>query len=138
MVQKSAKIFSEKYRVYIEDTDAGGIMYYVNYLKFMERARSDFFRKLGYQKVAVLNDKTLFVVRSCQVDYLLACQLDDLVTVTAEVESLGGSSVHFRQRVILNQKLATEAKIVIVCVDKNTLRPRRVSTEMRKSIQSYG
>ena len=75
--------FAVTVRVYIEDTDAGGIVYYVNYLKFMERARTEFMRSLGYGKTAIFSDDKMFVVHSANVQYLGAARLDDELSVTA-------------------------------------------------------
>ena len=75
--------FSHKMRVYIEDTDAGGIVYYVNYLKFMERARTEFMRSLGFGKDYIFNHDLMFVVRDVAVTYLLPARLDDELEATA-------------------------------------------------------
>ena len=81
--------FCFKLRVYIEDTDAGGIVYYVNYLKFMERARTEFMRSLGYGKDFIFNHDMMFVVRDVAVQYLKPARLDDELEATARVRELG-------------------------------------------------
>ena len=81
----SAAEFSHKLRVYIEDTDAGGIVYYVNYLKFMERARTEFMRTLGYRKSAIFDSGLMFVVRDMAVNYRLPARLDDELEATARM-----------------------------------------------------
>ena len=74
--------FSTKYRVYYEDTDAGGVVYYANYLKFFERARTDFLRALNISQNELLqSEKLIFVVRRCEIDYVSPAKLDDLVEV---------------------------------------------------------
>ena len=81
--------FSLDLRVYIEDTDAGGIVYYVNYLKFMERARTEFMRSLGFGKMYIFNHDLMFVVREVKVQYLRPATLDDELVVTAPFASCG-------------------------------------------------
>ena len=85
-----AEEFSFSLRVYIEDTDAGGIVYYVNYLKFMERARTEFMRSLGYGKDYIFNHNLMFVVRDVAVKYLKPAQLDDELQATALITHLKG------------------------------------------------
>ncbi|MFP5382843.1 MAG: YbgC/FadM family acyl-CoA thioesterase, partial [Gammaproteobacteria bacterium] len=87
-------------RVYIEDTDAGGIVYYVNYLKFMERARTEWLRALGFQHYTLLDEDFLFVVRHADVDYRRPARIDDELAVSAAVERLGRASIFFRQQVV--------------------------------------
>ena len=96
---KSAKAkCSIKYRVYYEDTDAGGVVYYANYLKFFERCRTDFLRHHSVnQKELAQKESTLFVVRKCNIDYILPAKLDDLITVTMSVKEVRAASI------ILNQ-----------------------------------
>ena len=95
--------FSIPIRVYIEDTDAGGIVYYVNYLKFMERSRTEFFRALGYHKPAILDEGLLLVVHSAQIDYHRSARLDDELSVTTCIIKLARTYVEFKQQVFRNQ-----------------------------------
>ena len=83
-------------RVYIEDTDAGGIVYYVNYLKYLERARSEWFRAMGYKKAALPDNFSMFVVTEVALKYLSPARLDDELQVSVELKSLGGVLVHHR------------------------------------------
>ena len=85
--------FSHKMRVYIEDTDAGGIVYYVNYLKFMERARTEFMRSLGYGKDYIFNSDLMFVVQDLAVSYKLPARLDDELAATATLTKLRGAGM---------------------------------------------
>jgi tol-pal system-associated acyl-CoA thioesterase len=91
--------FSLPLRVYIEDTDAGGIVYYVNYLKFMERARTEFMRSLGLDRQAIFNDALMFVVGGIALDYRAPARLDEDLHATASVTRLGGASLELWQRV---------------------------------------
>lgn len=131
------KEFSLDLRVYIEDTDAGGIVYYVNYLKFMERARTEMLRKLGFDKAGANPDSIQFVVRSAAVDYLKPASLDDELRVTAEVVELGGASIEFNQQVLRGDDLLCQAKIRIACVNGSTLKPARIGADMKAALYSY-
>ena len=87
-------------RVYIEDTDAGGIVYYVNYLKYFERARTELIRSLGVAKTAVMEDGSVFVVTSAAIDYHVPARLDDQLEAVAEVVGSGAATIEFKQAVV--------------------------------------
>jgi 4-hydroxybenzoyl-CoA thioesterase len=127
--------FSLPVRVYIEDTDAGGIVYYVNYLKFMERARTEFLRSLGYDKPAVLEEGLLLVVHSAQIDYKKSARLDDALLVTAELERLGKTYVIFKQRVFRADECLAEASIKVACVSRTAMRPAAMPTNFYYSLK---
>jgi len=110
-------------RVYIEDTDAGGIVFYVNYLKYMERARTECLRALGFGKTAIFNDQAMFVVHSLNVDYKQSAKLDELLQVEAHIMQLKRSSVIFRQNVWRDNELLCAANIKIACVDPQAMKP---------------
>lgn len=122
--------FSYKLRVYIEDTDAGGIVYYVNYLKFMERARTEFMRAAGFGKQGIFNRDLMFVVRDVNVQYREPAILDDELEVTASIVTLGGASMCLRQTVQRGDVLLADGKITIACVDRDALKPQRMPREM--------
>ena len=128
------KEFSLDLRVYIEDTDAGGIVYYVNYLKFMERARTEMLRSLGFDKAGANPESIQFVVRSARIEYLRPARLDDRLVVTARVESLGGASLDFQQQVLRGAELLCEADVRIACVDGASLKPARIGAEMKRAL----
>lgn len=115
--------FSLSMRVYIEDTDAGGIVYYVNYLKFMERARTEFFRELGFGKAGANKDGYQFVVHSAQIEYKKPARLDDLIDVSARLVRLRGASIFFEQQASREGELLAAAEVKIACVDGRTMRP---------------
>lgn len=115
--------FTQIVRVYIEDTDAGGIVYYVNYLKFMERARTEFMRALGYGKTAIFSDDKMFVVHSANVKYLGAARLDDELEVTARPLKVARSNIVFEQSVLRGGELLCQGEIRIACVDRESNRP---------------
>lgn len=132
----SEQTFKLPVRVYIEDTDAGGIVYYVNYLKFMERSRTEFLRSLGYDKPAVLDQGLLLVVHSAEINYRLPARLDDLLQVSTEVALLKRSSVTFKQRVTCGNQLLCEGLIRIACVDGNSFKPCAIPTDIHAQLKS--
>lgn len=127
--------FSVNLRVYIEDTDAGGIVYYVNYLKFMERARTEFMRALGYGKTAIFSDDKMFVVHSANVQYLGAARLDDELSVTARPVKVARSNIVFEQCVLRGGELLCRGEVRIACVDRSGNRPCAMPDEMYSRVQ---
>ena len=117
-------------RVYIEDTDAGGIVYYVNYLKFMERARTEFMRQFGYRHYALAEEHFQFVVQSCNIRYRRPARVDDLLTVRAELQRLGRASLLFSQAVYRDEELLCEAEVRVGCVDNDSMRPAAMPDEL--------
>ena len=128
--------FSFKLRVYIEDTDAGGIVYYVNYLKFMERARTEFMRSLGYGKDYIFNHDLMFVVRDVAVTYLLPARLDDELEATASIEQLRGAVMVLRQSVRRGDAILAQGDVTIACVDRSGVKPRRLPPEMMARLKT--
>lgn len=117
-------------RVYIEDTDAGGIVYYVNYLKYMERARTELMRSLGHGKAAIFNAELMFVVAETQIKYLKPAKLDDELVVSARVLSGKGASLLFEQQVLRNDQILCTGTVQVACVDRHSLKPTRIPAEM--------
>lgn len=122
--------FSITVRVYIEDTDAGGIVYYVNYLKFMERARTEFMRNLGYGKTAIFDVDSMFVVSSSNVHYLGSALLDDELCVTARPIKVGRASIVFEQLVKRADTLLCKGEVKIACVDRKSGSPQAMPESM--------
>ena len=129
--------FSHALRVYIEDTDAGGIVYYINYLKFMERARTEFMRTLGFGKDYIFNHDLMFVVRDVAVNYRLPAQLDDELQATARVAQLRGASMVMQQTVRRGDELLADAEITIACVDRSGVKPRRLPPDMAARLAEH-
>ena len=122
-------------RVYYEDTDAGGVVYYANYLSFMERARTEWLRALGFEQPALAAEHgVLFVVRAVNIDYLKPSRFNDSLQVTVEVVNVGGSRIRFLQRVLRGDEEIVRADVDVVCVNTDTFRPVRVPREMRTTI----
>ncbi len=116
--------FTLPVRVYIEDTDAGGIVYYVNYLKFMERARSEWLRSLGRDQQTLLDEGTQLVVYRLACHYSKPARLDDALTVSASVQSMGRCRMTFEQRVWRGEEPLCHATVEIACLDRQTLKLR--------------
>jgi acyl-CoA thioester hydrolase len=113
-------------RVYYEDTDAGGIVYYANYLKFFERARTEWLRALDVNQHTLLAEHdTLFVVKSVSAEYHAPAKLDDELKLTVSIEKLGRASIVFLQEAWCGQQLLNTARVKVGCVD-SALRPRAV------------
>lgn len=123
-------VFAWPLRVYIEDTDAGGIVYYVNYLKFMERARTEYLRSLGFNKTFIFSAELMFVVHAVKSDYLKPARLDDQLTATAEVVSSGASSIVMEQLIYRGDELLCRGEVKLVCVDKQSVKPKRIPKPM--------
>lgn len=131
MSNKFSQKFKEKFRVYYEDTDAGGIVYHANYLAFFERARTDFLRNLNiHQSDLVKNEKVIFVVRRCEIDYLSPARLDDLIEVSAEVTKISATSLVMHQEMKKDDKLLSAMDVVVVCIDSENFRPKKIPQEV--------
>ena len=128
--------FSFTVRIYIEDTDPGGIVYYVNYLKFMERARTEFMRSLGFDRSATLNSASMFVVRDLAIRYLSPAFLDDEIRVTVTVSNVKGASIGMCQNIFRGESELVDASLSLVWVDRENLMPSRLSKEMRLALRS--
>lgn len=120
-------VFTWPVRVYWEDTDAGGVVYYANYLKFLERARSEWLRALGLsQTVLAQRDGVLFVVRHVAVEFLAPARFDDHLEVRSVPEELGGASMTLMQEVLRGDKLLLTARVRIACVRSADFKPARI------------
>lgn len=132
-MNKQHKIFSFPVRVYFQDTDAGGVVYHANYVNFMERARTEWLRTFGYSNAGMMKELgVMFVVRSMKVDYLRPAELDDLLTITAQVKDLGRSRVTLLQTVMRDDVLLTEGEVHLVCVTADSFKPVSVPDVLRK------
>lgn len=127
--------YAHRLRVYWEDTDAGGIVFYANYLKFFERARTEWLRSLGFSQQAMATDAAdgaIFVVTDTQLSYRQPARLDDELTVTVHLSRRGAASLVIRQQALRldgdTTTLLAEGEIRIGCVSPGTLKPRRIPT----------
>jgi acyl-CoA thioester hydrolase len=127
----TAQPFRHATRVYWEDTDAGGIVYYANYLKYFERARTEWLRSLGVEQAALRERLgAMFIVSRTALRYLRPARLDDLLEVTVAVRDAARVSLHLEQQALRGTELLAEGDIRIACVDAPTLRPRRIPDEV--------
>ena len=130
-------LFRWPVRVYWEDTDAGGIVFYANYLKFFERARTEWLRALGVQQQALREqDGAIFVVAETALRYHAPARLDDRLDVTVALAEHGSASMRLRQQAWCGQRLLAEGDIRIGCVDHGTLRPRRIPSAIHRALQA--
>ncbi|NVO06430.1 MAG: tol-pal system-associated acyl-CoA thioesterase [Rhodoferax sp.] len=118
-------------RVYWEDTDAGGVVFYANYLKFFERARTEWLRGLGLQQSSLQTEADcIFVVAEVHLRYLAAARLDDLLTVTVRVLEQGKASLQLEQQAWRGQTLLAEGRVRVGCVSASSMRPRRIPQQV--------
>jgi len=123
-------------QVYWEDTDAGGIVYYANYLKFIERARTDLLRGLGInQQTLMIEDGLNFVVRDCRIEYLQPARMDDSLHVRTRLSELKGATMRMLQSVHKNDQTLIKSEIRVACLQANG-RPARFSPQIRDKFSS--
>lgn len=133
--------FRHTLRVYWEDTDAGGVVFYANYLKFFERARTEWLRSLGFEQERLRAESgAMFIVSETTVRYLRPARLDDLIDVTVAVRHAGRASMTIEQTAIRSttardEELLASGTIRIGCVDAGTFRPRRVPIEIVAALE---
>jgi len=123
-------------RVYYEDTDSGGVVYYANYLKYLERARTELLRRLGFEQRQLADETGLaFAVRSLAAEYLRPARLDDLLDITTAVEDLGRAQVTFAQTVRRGDETLLTAKVRVACLDlakgKAAAMPRAIHEQFK-------
>ena len=125
-------------RVYYEDTDAAGVVYYANYLKFIERARTEWLRSMGIELTALQRrEGVVFAVRSLQATYDRPACLGDRLVVSARLETLMRASMRLEQRVERGDDQLFSCRVRLACVDSETFRPRPIPTPMRDQIQQW-
>ena len=110
-------------RIYVEDTDAGGIVFYANYLKFMERARTELMRSLGFDKPALFDDMQ-FVVSQVSLKYHSPAMLDDQISVTAVLSKAGRVTFEMTQQVFRGDELLVEGWVKVACINSTSKRPQ--------------
>jgi acyl-CoA thioester hydrolase len=131
------RAFGLPVRVYYEDTDAAGVVYYAGYLRFLERGRTEWLRQLGVEQFGLAQDAGIaFAVRALNVEYLKAARLDDALTVVTELASLGRAQVVFAQRVERDGQALVEATVRVACIDARRMKPVAIPEEIRKKMQT--
>ena len=124
-------------RVYYEDTDAGGVVFYANYLKFFERARTEMLRAMGYeQDQLIVNEGIIFVVRSVQVDYLSPARFNEQIQVSAEVTLAKKASLTFEQLITRGDDVLCKSIIRIACLDAKTMRPKAIPENLLELLKN--
>jgi acyl-CoA thioester hydrolase len=124
-------------RVFYEDTDAAGIVYYANYLKFIERGRTEMMREAGLSHTRLMERYGIaFIVRRCNADFRAAARLDDLLEVRTRITALGGASIEAEQVVWHGQDTLVRVEVKLGCIDRNG-RPVRLPEEVRAALARY-
>lgn len=141
MTKQSPPLFSIPARVYYEDTDAAGIVYYANYLKFFERCRTEWMRSIGHDQGELAREHNLaFVVRSVSVDFHKPARLDDLLDISLAVDKLGGAQVVFRQIARRHSRNnggedLVSATVQIVCINLAAMKTTPIPSWLRQSLE---
>jgi len=125
-------------RVYYEDTDSGGVVYYANYLKFMERARTEWLRQLGFEQDELIEkEAVIFAVRSVQVDYFLPARFNDELSVSAKLIEQGRASLTFEQSIIrvADNTLLCKGDVKIVCLRPDSFKPCAIPKNINQQLE---
>jgi acyl-CoA thioester hydrolase len=125
-------------RVYFEDTDAGGVVFYANYLKFAERGRTELLRFLGFENKSLLDRQGLaFVVRHIEADYFKPALLDDELEMRTEVLHLKNASIVMKQSLFRHDLMLFSCTVTMVCVDIKKLLPTRLPDDLRQKFETF-
>ena len=134
--------FSWPIRVYYEDTDSGGVVYHSNYLNFMERARTEWLRHLGFEQTFLKDTlNVIFVVHSMQIAFKKSAKFNDMLTITSESHKVGRSSLQFLQKISVNQpvlgqrNVLVEAEVKLACVNALTFKPIGIPQQIKSAIK---
>lgn len=135
-MQTCDSVFDWPVRVYYEDTDAGGIVFYANYLRFFERARTEYLRSLGAAQQTLKQETGLmFVVKLCQLDYVAPAVLDDEIVLRMQISQLGRASMTFAQTAWRGAQLLVSAEVKVVCVQSQTMKPVAIPDFIRQQLK---
>lgn len=131
-------MFAIAVRIYYEDTDAGGIVYYANYLRFMERARTEWLRRVGFEINKLTEHQgVLLAVRSLQVEYLKPAKLNDLLQVGVELEHCGRASIRLIQPMHRDAEQMCQARVRLACLDAGSLSPVRLPSSLLTELSAW-
>jgi len=131
------QVFHWPVRVYYEDTDAGGVVYHSQYLNFMERARTEWLRSLGFEQAALRADlNVLFVVHSMQIQFKKSARFDDLLSVETQLTQLRLGSFECAQTVLRDKEILIQAQVKIACVNAETYKPMGIPTQIKRKMES--
>jgi acyl-CoA thioester hydrolase len=124
-------------RVYYEDTDAAGVVYYANYLKFMERARTEWLRSLGFEQTWLAQEHGVaFVVTSLSIDYLKPGRFNDTLQATVELIKVGAGHIRLSQRVLRGEEVLATSSVTVACVALRTVKPVRMPQPLTEKIRT--
>ncbi len=130
-------MFTLPVRVYYEDTDAGGVVYHSQYLNFMERARTEWLRGLGFSQAALrLNEQVLFVVHSMQIQFKKPARLDDDLKVVSQLIEMGRGSFTCRQQIMRDTLILLEAQVKVACVAADSFKPTGIPARIKIALES--
>jgi acyl-CoA thioester hydrolase len=126
-------------RVYWEDTDGGGVVYYANYLRFLERARTEWLRARGFSQTELLKSTgVMFVVANLSIDYRRPAKLDDTLDISCDVQMEGNVCMEFAQRIRRADEVLVEASVRVACLDAQSFRPKRIPHGIVAAIRDEG
>ena len=129
-------MFQYTLKIYYEDTDSGGVVYYANYLKFIERARTEMINELGFTLTKLLNDyDRLFLVKKIECDYIESCKLEDTLNVQSNILVLKNASFELEQNILKQNKIIFRSKIVMVCVNSQGA-PSKIPNELHSLMKN--
>jgi acyl-CoA thioester hydrolase len=127
----SAPRHTHSYSVYWEDTDAGGVVYYANYLKFLERCRTEWLRAMGIDQLRLRVERQVqFAVVNANIDFLRPAVLHDEILVTATLTRLAGATIQFKQTIMRGDEQLIDATVRVACLDSGTLKPRAIPKDL--------
>ena len=136
-LQPELFVYSFPVRVYFENTDAGGVVYHGEYLKFLERARTEWLRHLGFDHHALArNHRAVFVVTSLAIEFAKAARLDDNLAVSVRLESLGKVRCVFAQEIRRDDEALVKAKVTVACVAGENFKPVEIPEALRKKMEA--
>ena len=131
------KTFDWPIRIYYEDTDSGGVVYHSNYLNFMERARTELLRSLGFeQDELITNHQCIFAVHSMQMNFRRPARFNDALIISSTISNVSGASFEFDQKVFRDDELLCEATVKVACLDSNRFRPKSIPSFILMEIDS--
>ena len=129
-------MFQYTFKIYYEDTDSGGVVYYANYLKFIERARTEMINELGFTLTTLLKDyDRLFLVKKIECDYIESCKLEDTLNVQSNILVLKNASFELEQNLLKQNKIIFRSKIVMVCVNSQGA-PSKIPNELHSLMKN--
>ena len=129
-------MFQYTFKIYYEDTDSGGVVYYANYLKFIERARTEMINELGFTLTTLLKDyDRLFLVKKIECDYIEPCKLEDRLNIQSKVLVLKNASFELEQNILKQNKIIFRSKIVMVCVNSQGA-PSKIPNELHSLMKN--